>query len=257
MKDLRLITIGPSHYCEKARWALDRAGVRYVEEAHLPMLHWAHVYPVTRTRTVPVLLGDGPPLTESRDIVRYADRELAEADKLVPSDPALRERIDALEARFDAELGPATRRHVYCHLVKAPEVFEEVFRPSLAGLEAKLLPVLSPVVRKALAKAFKVSDRAAERTRASIEAVFDDVAKELGDRSYLVGDRLTAADLAFVSLAGPVLLLDRSDAEVERLPGGFRDTVRAMRAHPAGRYARRIHDEHRTRRVGRAPDGRA
>ena len=35
----RLITIPFSHYCEKARWALDYCGVPYTEDAHLPGLH--------------------------------------------------------------------------------------------------------------------------------------------------------------------------------------------------------------------------
>ena len=30
--ELRLVTIPISHYCEKARWALERAGIRYREE---------------------------------------------------------------------------------------------------------------------------------------------------------------------------------------------------------------------------------
>ena len=30
-----LVTIPISHYCEKARWALERAGVPYVERPHL------------------------------------------------------------------------------------------------------------------------------------------------------------------------------------------------------------------------------
>ena len=34
----RLITIGPSHYCEKARWALDFFGVIFSEEPHRPVL---------------------------------------------------------------------------------------------------------------------------------------------------------------------------------------------------------------------------
>ncbi|MCW3023116.1 MAG: Glutathione S-transferase family protein, partial [Conexibacter sp.] len=33
-----LVTIPISHYCEKARWALDRAGVAYEERRHLPAL---------------------------------------------------------------------------------------------------------------------------------------------------------------------------------------------------------------------------
>jgi hypothetical protein len=33
---LRFITIGLSHYCEKARWALDQSGILYKEDAHPP-----------------------------------------------------------------------------------------------------------------------------------------------------------------------------------------------------------------------------
>ena len=35
----RLITIPISHYCEKARWALDRAGIGYREERHVQIVH--------------------------------------------------------------------------------------------------------------------------------------------------------------------------------------------------------------------------
>ena len=35
----RLITIPISHYCEKARWALDRAGLAYREERHVQGVH--------------------------------------------------------------------------------------------------------------------------------------------------------------------------------------------------------------------------
>jgi glutathione S-transferase len=36
---LRLITIPISHYCEKARWALERAGLPYREERHVQGIH--------------------------------------------------------------------------------------------------------------------------------------------------------------------------------------------------------------------------
>ena len=35
----RLVTIPISHYCEKARWALDRAGLDYREERHVQGIH--------------------------------------------------------------------------------------------------------------------------------------------------------------------------------------------------------------------------
>ena len=52
----RLITIPISHYCEKARWALERAEIPYREEPHLQAIHWAHVWRAGRGRTAPVLV---------------------------------------------------------------------------------------------------------------------------------------------------------------------------------------------------------
>jgi len=36
---VRLVTIPISHFCEEARWALDRDGVAYVERPHLQFIH--------------------------------------------------------------------------------------------------------------------------------------------------------------------------------------------------------------------------
>jgi len=35
----RLITSSASHHCEKARWALDLAGIKYPEDAHVSGFH--------------------------------------------------------------------------------------------------------------------------------------------------------------------------------------------------------------------------
>ena len=51
-----LVTIGVSHYCEKARWALERAGVEYVEDAHAPILHYAVSLARYGQRTTPILI---------------------------------------------------------------------------------------------------------------------------------------------------------------------------------------------------------
>jgi len=36
---VRLVTVGFSHFCEKARWALDISGMDYYEEVHAPAMH--------------------------------------------------------------------------------------------------------------------------------------------------------------------------------------------------------------------------
>jgi hypothetical protein len=35
----RFVTVGFSHFCEKARWALDMSGMQYYEEVHCPAMH--------------------------------------------------------------------------------------------------------------------------------------------------------------------------------------------------------------------------
>ena len=81
----RLITIPISHFCEKARWALQRAGVAYVEQPHLQMIHVLAARRAGGGRTVPVFVSqDGQVLADSTDILRWADARLPEAHASVP-----------------------------------------------------------------------------------------------------------------------------------------------------------------------------
>src|SRR5882724_491215 len=68
-EDPVLITIPISHYCEKARWALDRAGVSYQERAHLQVLHWIPVARAGGKKTAPVLVWGDRVFADSADIV--------------------------------------------------------------------------------------------------------------------------------------------------------------------------------------------
>ena len=121
-----LVTIGPSHYCEKARWALERAGIAFEEEAHAPMVHWAFTLPRTGTRTVPILIARGEKLCDSKDILLFCDRGLSEERRLFPNEREARREVMELSDRFDSDLGPTTRRLAYAHLVDAPELFAAV-----------------------------------------------------------------------------------------------------------------------------------
>src|SRR3954447_2721065 len=92
-----LITIPISHYCEKARWALDRARLPYRERAHLQVIHWAAVKRAGGKMTVPVLVCEEGVLPESADIVDYADAHARDGRRLYPEDPELAAEIRLLE----------------------------------------------------------------------------------------------------------------------------------------------------------------
>src|SRR5262252_4614091 len=99
-----LITVPLSHFCEKARWALDRAGVAYHEEAHAPLLHRRATSRAGGSE-VPVLIHGDRCFTDSTDILVHLDARRG-GDWLYPRDAAARREVDALEERFDTELGP-------------------------------------------------------------------------------------------------------------------------------------------------------
>ena len=170
MSAARLITIGFSHYCEKARWALDRAGVPYVEEAHVPILHWRSSYGAGGGRTVPVLVTpkDGV-LRESTDIVRWADGHGA---ALYPSAPAERAEVDRWVARFDAQVGPATRRIIYAVLLDGPPAFvNRLLQSTATPMERRILPLAAPLVRGAIRRGLGVTPQGAARARERREEI--------------------------------------------------------------------------------------
>lgn len=249
----RLVTIGPSHYCEKARWAIERAGVSYTEDRHVPLFHWIPSFAVAKQRTVPILVTPDRAIADSTEILEHLDRALPEALRLFPSEGPVRTEVMALESRFDDELGPQTRRWAYCVLTKHPEIFERIFEPELSSFERTALRVGRPVLVEAMRRAFKVSDRAGKRSADRVRTVFQQVSEKLADgRRFLAGDRFTAADLTFASLATPVLLpngVGHPFPPRANIPPEYEAFVSELEDTPAGKHALRMYQEERHRVV--------
>jgi glutathione S-transferase len=248
----RLITIPVSHYCEKARWALDRAGVVYVEEGHLPMLHWRATLPY-RTRTVPILVTIGAVLKTSGEIVRWADARMTGGTHLYPTDPSERREVEELEEHFDAKLGPASRRWAYSYLLGDKRRALEVLTPGAPKGEVSKFRAAFPLISSMMRKGMTVTPAGTNRSRERIRAILAEVSGRLRDgRRYLASDRFTAADLTFAALCAPVLIPPQYGAllpPLDELPVGLVTEVRRLREHPAGRFALGLYERERARVV--------
>lgn len=244
----RLVTIPISHFCEKARWALDRAGVPYVEQPHLQLLHILAARRAGGGRTVPVLVTPaGAVLAASADILRWTDTLVEPARRLYPEGS----EAAALEAWLDGGLGPDGRLWMYHQTLP---VVRELSQWALAGIprwERGAYRVGAPLVEPAMRRYLSVDAAAAEAALERVDGVFDDVAARLSDgRRFLLGDRFTAADLAFAALSAALLLPERYGSPLpppERMPDAMAREVRRLRAHPAGRFAARLYEEERMR----------
>ena len=249
---LRLITIRFSHFCEKARWALDRVGVAYREESHVPILSWRVTLPAGGKSSVPCLVTPERVVNDSTDILHWADAQ-GGAAPLFPDGPEAAE-VAALEEEFDRRLGPATRRLAYFYLLQRPATLRRVLASAGTGWEARAGRLLFPLLRALVVRGLRIDPVTAARSRAALDEAFATVEARLADgRRYLVGGRFSAADLTFAALAAPVLVPDavRKDyPPLEEVPPELAALVKQYREHPAGRFALRLYDEERGARRG-------
>jgi glutathione S-transferase len=251
---LRLITIGVSHFCEKARWALDYAGCDYVEEPHVPLFHRFWTVP-NGGRSVPLLVtGDGP-IQESSAIVRFADRSIAQGARLFPEDRALSADVEALVDRFDRELGPAARRLAYFHLLRTSHPLRCIVASQCTPWEATALRIVEPALIRVMRKGLGIHERGAQKSERRLNAVFSVVDERLTeDAGYLVGARFTAADLTLAALLAPIVLPAEYGAPLpglDDIPAEFAALMARCRESKTGQHALRMYREHRR---GRAPN---
>ncbi|MFP5389194.1 MAG: glutathione S-transferase family protein [Thermoleophilia bacterium] len=244
-----LITIPISHYCEKARWALDRAGIAYEERAHLQVLHWIPVSRAGGRKTAPVLVWGDRVFADSAEIVEEASAKTPTDRRLFPDDPAEAAEVRALQSDFDAHLGPEGRRWMYNALRGRRDVAVAYGCTGVPAWQRHALPFAYPLAARIIDRYLDVTPATAARSEAEVRAIFNAVAARLDDgRPYLCGERFSAADLTFASLAAPMLMPPEYGVPLPQpgeLPAGMAATVRELREHPAGTHALRMFREER------------
>lgn len=152
-----LLTLTVSHFAEKARWALQRCGIDYREEAHAPAAHRFAVKAAGGRGSAPCLrlpaikgsmnsTGSTDPrcVDQSTPIMRWADQQCAAAGRcspeaaLFPPGPRGAE-VERWCALLDKRLGPATRCWAYSHLIYTPMVGEAMVAPPVPAAERFLM----------------------------------------------------------------------------------------------------------------------
>ena len=246
-----LVTIPFSHFCEKARWALDHARVDYQEEGHTPLLHRRAVARVKgQGGSVPVLSLDGDGvLDDSSLILRWADARASSDRKLLPTGGGELDEALALERHLDSDLAPHVRRFAYFHILPDKARALELMRLSTPTTEQRLVRFAYPLLRRLIERTMRIDAPRAERSRDMVRTVFDEMSRRLDDgRPFLMGDRFGAMDITFAAFASP--LLAPAEHPIRRLtqadfPPGLRAEGISLGETPAGRFATRMYREYR------------
>lgn len=247
---LRLVTIPISHYCEKARWALDRAGLVYREERHVQGIHRLAARRAGGGVTVPVLVTPEGAIGESREIIAWVDGRIPAEDRLLPADPGDRHAVESVCGRLDERLGPAGRRLIYVHMLAQRRLVNRFNNVGVPRWEERTIRYGYPLIVGVIKRALDIRPGVEIEDEATVWREFDYVAELLGDgRPHLCGASFTAADLTFAALSAPMVLPPQYGVRLpqpEMLAPATAALVGRARAHPAGRYALALFAERRS-----------
>jgi glutathione S-transferase len=237
---MRLITIPISHYCEKVRWALDYLKISYVEECHSPPFHLL-VAPRFGGKTTPILITKDATFIDSTDCLKYLDSIASENKKLYPN-----QKAEELEELFDEQLGVLTRLWGYSHIMNSPNIMQQLWCRNVPWIERALFPVVFPKTRELACNKFNITSKSAVETCEKIQKIFDQVSNILADgRLYLVGDKLSAADITFAALAAPTIapLEHPTRRNLDEFPRIMAKEINQFRKTPAGEFVLRLYRE--------------
>jgi len=185
-----------SHYCEKARWALDYLGINYTLNHAAPGEHAKLAKRLgARKSSVPYLEFDGAAIQGSSDILSLeveTEHEMA----------------CEMERRIDEVAGVHVRRYYYSEaLVEHPETVRPLFTRTLSFPKNVLIRFAFPKIRSIMIKAMDLGDLQGEDSKQHLEQELDWLDGLLADgREYLLENRFSRVDIAVASLLSPLVL---------------------------------------------------
>jgi len=191
-----LLQFSTSHYCRKARLALGYKKIKYQVENLTPGLHILKVKPLSGLTTVPVLLPqiakEPEAIADSTQIFKFLEKYQPEPALFLPDNDQQTEAW-MLEDWLDESIGTATR-FVY-YQFRAGE--GKQINPSLA----------SQIVISVVRQQYKINAASVQLATNRLATALEVLSIRWGKSDYLVGDRLSVADLAAAALLSPLALI--------------------------------------------------
>lgn len=233
-----LLTLSPSHYCERARWALDLQGIAYDEERLAP---GAHVLRVKRL---------GAPAT-SLPLLLLSDGSLCQGSDRILDWTRLPGGDAGVERRLEQATAPLIRQCLYAGLLPDPRSgIRDVLLRDTSTRQATIGRLTWPLLRRLMAVGINARPHLLPDLIAQVDREldwFDRVLAERGD--HLVGRAFGRADLTAASLLAPVALpqvepVNSLSAGI-RWPASLAPVLARWSDRPTLKWVRHMYEAHR------------
>lgn len=241
-----LVSIAPSHYCEKTRWSLELAEIPFTEQIHVPFFHVSAVKKVGGTRSTPVLKTDSALLDDSTLITQWIAEQPNIAWSPFGHTENEKERSQHWEHELGRKLGVLTRLVAYHHLLPAKQQIQNCMQRA-PHTEQQWFGWGYPIFAWMMRRGMNINAKSAQQATKSIWKIFEDIEQNVTGE-YLVGNQLTIADLTLAALSAPLILPAKYGAplpSLEDIPVSAKDLCLKLRAHPTGQRVLRLYDNWR------------
>jgi len=200
-----LESISASHFVEKVRWNMDRAGFDYAEEASggtLGAYFAGRTVPRLKIKTGAVRsqIGNSP------EILRFLWGANSGSDEFDVSHLQPTPERLAFEKRLD-RYGSNLQVWIYNHILSDRELTLHMWganSPTIAGWQRIALRILFPVLRFLIRRSFRITPENIEKANHHIEDLLTEIEASLSDgrESILGGEALNFTDFGFAAMTG-------------------------------------------------------
>lgn len=188
-----------SHFCEKARWALDYKGQTYTIKNLLAGPHLSVTKKLAPKTCVPILVDADTTVQESAAIIDYLDEKYP-SKPLTPGDSNLAREAREWEEYLDEEIGVTVRAWFYYHALPIKTSALTFLLHDGPWYGGPLYALIFPKVRGVMTEKMDLN---AETAKRSEERLIDGLSRlndTIQGRRFLVGDSFTRADLTACAL---------------------------------------------------------
>lgn len=199
-KTALLFQLSYSPYSLKVARYFDFKGIPYRPVNILPLIHRRFLRELSGQSKVPVVKYKGRIMHDSTSIIKYFEDVFPDNTLTFKDNDELNKEIMLLEDWADEALFPSIRALALIYLYEHPEIVNDTVDYNI-GIEAvdKNLEKVAPLIAKRMMDSYDVSVSQKDSLKKKVRSNLDLLSSKLEGKEYLLGDRLTLADLAIAS----------------------------------------------------------
>lgn len=237
-----------SPYCEKVRWILDFKELHYVAQNLAPALHRAFAQRKTKQNYLPILHDDGGAwVADSHQIALYLD-DIYPEHRIIRPQRHLYDEILASSVLAD-QLGVAVRHWCLASLVAENAQHLDILLGE-RGYLRKFEKITRPLLQKVMSRSFHLNNmtKVQESKQQMQQLILQFNAKVEQNGEFLIGGRLSLADMTLASMIAPILHIDETpwqNDDQHQYSTEFMDYQQYVDSLAIGKYVRHLYAHHR------------